>query len=60
MEVIFKLEKEFGNERFYPVNDTAKGLLEIMPRRLSFLRSDLVQLDKIGFKVRIEQDTVIL
>lgn len=56
MIIEVRIDKGWGNERFYAINETARLFLELCGRR-SFTKKQLVLLKKAGCKVDIIQPT---
>ena len=52
-----RFDNSYGKERFYPVNDTAKNIMAVMPRRNCFNRQDLERL-KSDFEIEVVKDEV--
>jgi hypothetical protein len=57
MKLEFSLVKEFGKERYYPLNEASKALAIVMGRR-SLTKCQLTVLANAGF--RIESDVSLL
>lgn len=56
-ELIFRLKTVYGVERFYPVNETAIGLLQIIGKK-TLTKSEVIKLKAIGLAVIVEPNTL--
>lgn len=57
MIISVKHKKEFGNDRFYPMNELARVLLELMNRK-SFTDDQLNSLKRVGMMIEWVDDNV--
>lgn len=58
-ELIVKLKRVYGRERFYPWNDTAETLIRVMQKK-TFTKRQLMLYKEGGWKIQVIQDEYAL
>lgn len=56
MKIQYKTKNVYGNTMFYPVNDLAIGIADIL-NQSTLTESQLIKLEKLGFQLEQIHDT---
>ena len=56
-EFIVNIRSVFGNERIYPISESALLIAKLMERK-TFNRDDIEIIKKLGFSVSVEAQTI--
>jgi hypothetical protein len=56
-EFIVNIRSVFGNERIYPISESALLIAKLMERK-TFNRNDIEIIKKLGFSVSVEAQTI--
>jgi len=59
MEMVVERKEHYGIVRFYPVNNTAQKLADLMGR-MTFDIGHLKRIKEIGFHVEVKQEVTIV
>ena len=56
-EFVVNIRSVFGNERIYPISESALLIAKLMERK-TFNRNDIEIIKKLGFSVSVEAQTI--
>jgi hypothetical protein len=57
-DLIVRKKSKFGTDHYFPYNDNAKLLIEIIPRREAFFKKDLIRLKDLGFRIVVKAEEI--
>ena len=57
MDIIVRVERAYGNIRYYPANELAENLLKLLDRK-SFTKEQMLHLKASGFEVELKTETL--
>ena len=58
-KIIVQIKHQYGTERIYPINQTAKTFAELS-RKDTLSRDDITKIKSLGYDVEVHQETVKL
>ena len=57
MNIVIRIQSNFGNNVAYPVCDTAVSFSNLLKKK-TFSRRDLARIELLGYEVKVQSETI--